>query len=268
MSTYDMDFFTLLHQVSPTLTSTEKNLATYLLKHTDKATHMTIRELGEAAGVSPSTVVRFVRTLGFDRYSRMMISIARADAVVDMDAKKENVQNISDIATYAARLEETLTKTIRQSIGILMENDGVEQAAEQIVNADMVYLYGVGSSGVIAQELLQKLLILGRPCFYQSDSYISAASVQNIGARDVAVGISYSGRNQAVITAVENAKKQGAAIICITKLGSRLAKLADVCLCVPPVLQLGRKGENLSRYTQSIALDMLFYEVSNRIAKM
>ena len=257
-----MDFFSVLSQVGPTLTAKERNIAAYLTTHAQDATHLTIRELAQVAGVSASAVVRFVHALGYERFSQMMISLARADAVSAGPAGHQQSAETRGIADYAANLERTVADSVHQAVALLMENSDLARATELMQKADMIYLYGVGSSGVIAQELMQKLLILGKNCFFQSDSYLSAASVPNVGASDVVVGISYSGRNQAVLTAVENAKKQGAPVIAITRAGSRLARLADACMRIPLVPELGRKGENLSRYAQSVVLDMLFYGLS------
>ena len=44
----------------------QKQIATYLKEHYDKAAYMTAAKLGHEVGVSESTVVRFVMELGFE----------------------------------------------------------------------------------------------------------------------------------------------------------------------------------------------------------
>jgi len=46
----------------------QKLIATYLLKHSDKATFFTAANLGKVVGVSESTVVRFADFLGYEGY--------------------------------------------------------------------------------------------------------------------------------------------------------------------------------------------------------
>ena len=257
-----MDYFALVAQAYGSLTATERRLADYLCAHAALAERMNIRELAQAAGVSASTVVRFVRAIGFERYAQMIVSLARADAagVVAPRAGADDAKET--IGEYGERLAQSLTTAIHQTVALMQESEDVRRAVSLIGQADMVYLYGVGSSGSVAQELMQKLMILGKPCFFQSDSFLSRTGTRNITPRDVAVGISYSGRNQLVWTAVEHARAQGAPTVCITRVGSRLARLADACLRVPPVAELGRKGENLSRHAQSVVVDMLFHALS------
>lgn len=229
-----MDYFALVAQAYGSLTATERRLADYLCAHAALAERMNIRELAQAAGVSASTVVRFVRAIGFERYAQMIVSLARADAagVVAPRAGADDAKET--IGEYGERLAQSLTTAIHQTVALMQESEDFRRAVSLIGQADMVYLYGVGSSGSVAQELMQKLMILGKPCFFQSDSFLSRTGTRNITPRDVAVGISYSGRNQLVWTAMEHARAQGAPTVCITRVGSRLARLADACLRVPP----------------------------------
>ena len=46
----------------------QKQIATYIIDHYEKAAYMTASRLGEATGVSESTVVRFAIELGFEGY--------------------------------------------------------------------------------------------------------------------------------------------------------------------------------------------------------
>lgn len=52
-----------------TLTPKAKALGTYIIQNPSKAVFMTTKELSEACGISEATVVRFVSTLGYKKYS-------------------------------------------------------------------------------------------------------------------------------------------------------------------------------------------------------
>ncbi|WP_320040032.1 MurR/RpiR family transcriptional regulator [uncultured Desulfobacter sp.] len=51
------------------LTPKARTLGTYIIKNPSKVVFMTTKELAEACGVSEATVVRFVSTIGYSRYS-------------------------------------------------------------------------------------------------------------------------------------------------------------------------------------------------------
>ena len=62
------DVFSQIKQLYPSFSKGQKAIADYLLAHYEKAAFMTAAKLGQAVGVSESTVVRFVTELGFESY--------------------------------------------------------------------------------------------------------------------------------------------------------------------------------------------------------
>ena len=64
----------ILHTIQenmPRFSKGQKRIAAYMLSDYDKAAFMTASRLGELAGVSESTVVRFAALLGYDGYPAM-----------------------------------------------------------------------------------------------------------------------------------------------------------------------------------------------------
>ena len=57
------------------LSKGQKLIAEYILKYYDKAAFMTAAKLGDAVGVSESTVVRFAIELGFSGYPKLQKSL-------------------------------------------------------------------------------------------------------------------------------------------------------------------------------------------------
>ena len=58
------DLLSMLHNKMPELSKGQKRIANFLIEHYDKAVYLTASKLGEIAGVSESTVVRFAIELG------------------------------------------------------------------------------------------------------------------------------------------------------------------------------------------------------------
>ena len=64
----------LLHRISERMhefSKGQKRIGNFILEHYDKAAFMTAARLGEAVGVSESTVVRFASELGYDGYPEL-----------------------------------------------------------------------------------------------------------------------------------------------------------------------------------------------------
>ncbi|MBR4429179.1 MAG: MurR/RpiR family transcriptional regulator, partial [Clostridia bacterium] len=57
------------------LSKSHRRIADYIVAHYDKAVFMTAAVLGEAAGVSESTVVRFAMALGYEGYPQLQHSL-------------------------------------------------------------------------------------------------------------------------------------------------------------------------------------------------
>lgn len=258
----DMSFFSRVSQVYDTLTPKEKVLADYITAHPNDVMHMNIRELGLAANVSPSTVVRFARSMGYDKYGQMLISIAR-----DQQSGSQSLDLTAGhlpIDVLARHLCATIQKAVVETLSMLQASTALQTAAEWLIDAKTIYLYGVGASGVEASGFLHKMIAIDKPCKYYSDPYLSRLSSTHISSSDVAIGISYSGRNQAVLTAIEEAKKKSAKTIGVTRVNSQLARSVDLRLYLPIVDDDICKGVQVSRYAQSMVLDTLFLAMTRQ----
>ena len=62
------DLIGLITGMMPKLSKGQKQIARYIVEHYDKAAFMTAARLGQAVGVSESTVVRFASELGYEGY--------------------------------------------------------------------------------------------------------------------------------------------------------------------------------------------------------
>ena len=97
--------------------------------------------------------------------------------------------------------------------------------------ARRIEVYGIGSSGPIAQDLAYRLLQLGRDAKVVSDSHIQAVSAAMTDSSTAVVTISHSGSTRETVLATRLAREAGARTIGITKLGkSPLARYCDIVL--------------------------------------
>ena len=60
-----------LREIQPSLSSTERQIARYILENPDETSTLTIRELAHRSFSSPSSVVRICRALGFQGYKEL-----------------------------------------------------------------------------------------------------------------------------------------------------------------------------------------------------
>lgn len=196
----------------------QKRIAAYILENYDKAAFMTAGRLGQLAGVSESTVVRFASELGYDGYPGMRKAIqdtirSRLTSVQRIEVARETMdeENVLESVLMADidKLHVTLEECSRESFN---------QAVELIVNARHIYIVGMRSSTCLANFLGFYLNLLLENVHIIQDTAVSEVYEQIIRIRegDVFIGISYPRYSSRTVRAMKFAKSGGARVIGIT----------------------------------------------------
>lgn len=142
----------------------------------------------------------------------------------------------------------------------LLDVDTLENVVNKINKNNSIYLAGVGSSGLVCEDLLYKLQRAGKIAFYQQDPHTNMALLTNIKNEDVLICISYSGTTKEILLSVDYAKKVGATVISITKSANNiLARASDEVLLIPAIEKEMRFGAVSSRFSSQIITDILYY---------
>lgn len=139
-----------------------------------------------------------------------------------------------------------------------------QKTVDWLNEAENIYLFGVGSSGLVAQDLQQKLIKLGKRALFITDSNFSVLNSMLATEKDVVIAVSNSGESKEVNIAVRKARENGAKIVSITKRrNNRLGKISDIVLVNPSTeLNQTRLAPIFSRYEQLFIVDILFVGLS------
>ena len=211
----------------------QRRIAEYILKNYDKAAFMTAGKLGQAVGVSESTVVRFASDLGYDGYPGMRKAIqemirSRLTSVQRIEVANETMDEAHILETVLMtdieKLHATLTECDRQSF---------DNAVAAIADAKHVYIVGMRSSTSLAgflgfyfKLLLENVHIIQDTA--QSEVY---EQIMRIGEGDVFIGISYPRYSSRTVKAMSYAKRSGARVVGLTDgENSPFVGLADILL--------------------------------------
>jgi len=158
----------------------------------------------------------------------------------------------------------------------------VEAIAERLRSGGRLHYFGVGSSGLIAKldaaecpatfgvegDLVQAHSA-DDPQEDDPDLGRNAAREAGVGPRDVAVGLSASGRSAYVVGALEHARANGALTVAITSHpGSPAAGLADMAIEVVSGPEVIAGSTRLKAGTvQKLVLNMLSTAVFTRLGR-
>lgn len=246
-------------------TESERKIADYIVQNAESVVKLTIHELASETNVSPSTITRFVRRLNYKSFNEMRIELVRSIDTTIVNDFNKMLQLSKTMNELSQSFISTIT-TVCEDVLNLNELTKFEQVTDWIKGSDIVYLFGVGASSLIVEDLQQKLMKLNKRCIYNIDSNFGVQNAVLTRKNDVVVAVSYSGRTKEVNLAVRRAKKNGSKIVSITRYGrTPLSELSDTCLYVPNVEQAARLAAIFSRYAQMFIVDILFVDYAKRI---
>jgi len=142
----------------PSLSPGQRAVARYVVDHDDTAAFMNSTELGQAAGVSDSTVIRFARALGYRGYlelKRTMHELVR-QRITPRETLATTVGTLEQREDYIQRLYRLYLGNVRQTFSQL-DSAVVSQVIATIDSAPCLYIMGTGVSAAAASFLAYRL---------------------------------------------------------------------------------------------------------------
>ena len=148
-------------------------------------------------------------------------------------------------------------------------NDASSVAIEKATDAleatykagQRIEFFGVGNSGIVAQDAQHKFFRLGVTSIAYSDGHMQVMSASLLRPGDCVVVISNSGRTRDLMDACDIARKNGATTIVITATGSPLANItkqaAHIHLAADHPEGYDRYSPMVSRLLHLMIIDIL-----------
>lgn len=222
---------------SMTLTRTDAEIAEYILAHLSTIGFQTSTTMAEEIGVSDTSVIRFIRKLGFKGYadfrSEMNARTARQidRAQPDLTPGEKYLRTlehlgssslISDVSQYTLN---NLQKSYAQ-----LDQGTVEQIVDILLSSDRKYIAGFRGTACCAQYMASKLLFLTPHVV--PILHADATAVENlldITEWDCLFLYSFPRYSEIARPLMEIARESGAKVILMTdRRTSPLANKADV----------------------------------------
>ena len=207
-----------LAAMSAHFSKSQRALANYIVDHCDKAAFLTANKLGEAVGVSESTVVRFAVRLGYEGYPELQRAVQelirnRLTAVqrLDVTASLLDEQNV---------LKSVMREDIDRISATLASVDaGVfDDVVRRTLRAERIYIIGLRSSSALAEFLYFYFNLIFEDVKLLTSSSSSVLSEQLLRAKrgDAIIGISFPRYSRMTVDALAYAHGKGADVIAIT----------------------------------------------------
>ena len=209
----------------PALPPAEQRVAKLVLADPRSFASLPVGELSERSHVSKPTVVRFCRSVGYDGLADFKLKLA--------GSVNEGVPFVHRSVDDDDKAGDIVVKVIDNAVAALLRyrnaaaGQSVERAiaalAEACRNGRRIEFYGVGNSGIVAQDAQHKFFRLGVTASAVVDGHTQVTSATMLKPGDCAVIVSNSGRSKDLLDVADIARKKGATVIAITASGSPLA---------------------------------------------
>jgi DNA-binding MurR/RpiR family transcriptional regulator len=252
-----------LKEIYPDLTPSEQKVARFILNHPNRMIGMSVAQLAEESGGSQAAVIRLCKSMGLKGYQELMLKVAG-----DMQERKsfqgyQEIRPQDSVETIVHNVSSNNIQAIRDTLKIL-DTEMVAKAIKALHGAERIYFFGVGASNLVAQDAQNKFMRINKIGFSFSDPHLQLTAAVTMTARDVALGISYSGETAHVAQCMKKAREQGATTISMTKYGqTTVSSLADIPLYITSTENEIRIGAMSSRITQLNVIDILYLGVAS-----
>ncbi|MFI6008134.1 MurR/RpiR family transcriptional regulator [Streptomyces sp. NPDC051243] len=254
--------------LAPSMTRSMQRVAEAVANDPAGCSALTVTGLAERTGTSEATVVRTARLLGYPGYRDLRLALAGLAAQQQSGRSPAITTDIAvddPIADVVAKLAYDEQQTLADTAAGL-DTGQLEAAVSAAAGARRIDVYGVGASGLVAQDLTQKLLRIGLIAHAHSDPHLAVTNAVQLRAGDVAIAITHSGSTGDVIEPLRVAFEHGATTVAITgRPDGPVTQYADHILTTSTARESElRPAAMSSRTSQLLVVDCLFVGVAQR----
>ncbi|WP_448819869.1 MurR/RpiR family transcriptional regulator [Cetobacterium sp.] len=257
----------IIKSLENNLSESEKVIAMYVIKNKKIIGEITSTELAKKIGVSQSSIIKFIKKIGFSGYVAFKLQLER-----DLEHKKNLLKNkIHSEIDLEDSLEEVTKKTLAETVEALNTTVGVidyknfETIIEKIRESGRILIIGTGMSSIVARDLELKLMKIKIDTVHYESKQMQLMKLSTMDVNDLIIAISHRGETQEILDVVGIAKEMNICVISITSIGKNtLSSLSDYNIGVVSKESILRSSAISSRMAQMIILDSIFLRLMQK----
>ncbi|HDL4532640.1 TPA: MurR/RpiR family transcriptional regulator [Mannheimia haemolytica] len=243
------------------LTKTEKKIAAAILSQPELLSQCSLSEVAKQLDVGEATFIRFCRTLGFKGYTDFKLEPAIELATQNQDNRVLLDTDVSESDTskdIAEKLKVSLDNVIEETINLLDFNV-LEKVVEELRKAKRIFLFGVGSSGLTAEDAKHKLMRIGLQTDAVTNNHFMYMQAALVKEGDLVIGISHSGYSEEIVKSLRFSRANKATTVAIThNLRSPVTEEANYVL-INGNRQGHMQGDSIgTKMSQLFVLDLIY----------
>ena len=209
-----------IEDIYDNLTPVEKNFADYFLK-TKNISDFSAKTIADSLYVSEASLTRFAKKCGYKGFREFIYSLK-----ISTSASADNVNEIVQRVTTSYK--HILDKNLQ-----LINETQMETLAFSISKSKRILIYGIGISGIVAQEFKLRLMRLGLLVDAVTDAHLMKISSALVDENHLIIALSISGKTKELLNGIKIAKEHGAYVVLLT--ASKDYSLLSCCDEIIPV---------------------------------
>lgn len=224
------------------LTNAEQQIADFFLQQ-KKIEDLSAKVVAKKLFVSMASLTRFAQKCGYSGYREFVYDFSQNSNVhVNQDKIVQNILH---------QYQQILTNGYH-----IIDEKLISQVVEQMLQAQQIYVYGIGSSGIAAHEMQYRLTRLGMRIEAIQDNQIMKINRVNLHSDVMVIGLSLS-ENKYVVRELKIAKMRGARTVLVTSVDEK-QKFADYQIRVPSIVKLEMGNVVSPSFPLLLAIDIFY----------
>ncbi|MFA9464563.1 MAG: MurR/RpiR family transcriptional regulator [Velocimicrobium sp.] len=203
MKEYEKSVIPIIEANYGNMTMVEKNIANFFISNKEEK-DFSAKSIAEELFVSESSLSRFAKKMGYLGYREFIYHYQ--DTFL-----KEEVRVQEDTKEVLNTYQELLNKSYS-----LINEEQLARVVTLISKKKRIYVYGLGSSGLVAQEFKLRFMRLGLDVEAITDFHQLMMNAVRLNKECLVIGISLSGSTKEIIDSLLQAKEKEATTIFIT----------------------------------------------------
>ena len=237
----------LIESIYESFTPLEKTIADFYMQEQTE-TDFSAKNISKKLYVSEASLSRFAKKCGFKGYREFLFYY---------EQDKEHREEVPVRDYYSTQVLNTYQELLDKTHS-LMDEEQMERIVHHCSTKSRIYVYGRGSSGLVAQEMKLRFMRLGVNIEAITDDHIMRMNTVLLDSRCMVIGISVSGTNEEVIDCLRSAKAQGATTILMSARRDKKFSFCDEVLIVASKRYL-ENGKAISpQFPVLVMMDILY----------
>lgn len=204
---------------SKLFSNTEHEVAVYIREHRNDICKMSIHELAKETYSSTSTILRLCKKLGYEGFSDFKIAFNSEISKTKHHATIDNLDFPFQQDDSYENIVDNIFKLYTTSITEAIENfdlENMRRITTHLDQANIIDIYGQGSSRASADEFKEKMMRLGKTICMEAGYTEQIHQAINSDKTHYAIVISHSGNNLETLKIINILKRKEIPMLAIT----------------------------------------------------